>query len=252
MSRFYQTLTPNGEVELHAQGQFIYLAAASANVEIQVNDRPGVQLAQYDQIRTAEITRLIVRNLSNQPNQIALEVGYGQFVPANDGHQVTIGNWPALMKVEQTAPVEVSNWPQSMAIGNWPDSYRVTINNWKSVQAVKQSGDWETKISNFPAVQTVNVNNLPDVQKVEISNQPKRPDAMNSDVITIASGAGSIAANDKRIKLIIKADASNGEAVSIGSYPLDKGEVIKLSNTGAIALTGTDGDKVYFIEDVRA
>lgn len=241
MSRFYQTLTPNGEVELHAQGQFIYLAAASANIEIQVNDRPGVQLSQYDQIRTAEISRLIVRNLSNQPNQIALEVGYGQFVPANDGHQVTIGNWPALMKVEQTAPVEVSNWPQSMAIDNWPDSYRVTINNWKSVQAVKQSGGWKTEITNFP-----------DVQKVEISNQPTRPDAMNSDVITIASGAGSIAANDKRIKLIIKANASNGAAVSIGSYPLDKGEVIKLSNTGAIALTGTDGDKVYFIEDVRA
>lgn len=241
MSRFYQTLTPNGEVELHAQGQFIYLAAASANIEIPVNDRPGVQLSQYDQIRTAEISRLIVRNLSNQPNQIALEVGYGQFVPANDGHQVTIGNWPALMKVEQTAPVEVSNWPQSMAIDNWPDSYRVTINNWKSVQAVKQSGGWKTEITNFP-----------DVQKVEISNQPTRPDAMNSDVITIASGAGSIAANDKRIKLIIKADASNGAAVSIGSYPLDKGEVIKLSNTGAIALTGTDGDKVYFIEDVCA
>lgn len=241
MSRFYQTLTPNGEVELHAQGQFIYLAAASANVEIQVNDRPGVQLSQYDQIRTAEIARLIVRNLSNQPNQIALEVGYGQFVPANDGHQVTIGNWPALMKVEQSAPVEVSNWPQSMNIDNWPDSYRVTINNWKSVQAVKQSGGWKTEITNFP-----------DVQKVEISNQPTRPDAMNSDVITIASGAGSIAANDKRIKLIIKADASNGAAVSIGNYPLDKGEVIKLSNTGAIDLTGTDGDKVYFIEDVRA
>ncbi|MFM2481156.1 hypothetical protein [Celerinatantimonas sp. YJH-8] len=213
--RIYKTLQPNERTEFNAQGQFIYLNTASAAIEVQVNGQLPVTLAQYDQLQTDAIHSLVVVNTSNQLNPIVLEIGFGAFVPSNSGHQVIVGNWPAQMKVEQTKPLQIDNWP---------DSYRVTVNNWKAVQSVKQSGDWLLT----------------------------QPSAMNSEEITIAGSAGSLAANAKRSKVIIKAAASNSGAVTIGKYPLDKGEVITLSTTAQIDVTGTDGDILYIIEDVYA
>ncbi|CAG9001271.1 MAG: hypothetical protein CENE_03289 [Candidatus Celerinatantimonas neptuna] len=207
-------LQPLERAEFQVEGQFVYLRSATAPVDVNINDQAAITLGQYDQLHDTHIKRLVVTNTSSSLNPVVLEMGYGQFVPAKNGH-VAITNFPTL---------------QTVSVNNWPSQQTVSVSNWKSVQAVKQSGDWQ----------------------VSVSNQPPRPSAMNSGQITIASGAGSLSANTKRITLIIKAGASNSQAVSIGSYPLEKGEVITLSNPAELALTGTDGDQVFYLEETQA
>lgn len=241
--RITRTLQPNERAELIAEGEFVYLRAANAPIDVQVNNQTPITLDVRDQIQTAAIDSLIVINRSNDANPITLEVGHGRFVSSGDGRSIAINNFPTLMHVEQVGPVRIDNWPnqQAVSVTNWPSSQNVSIANWKSVQAVKQSGDW-----------TATIANLPDVQKVSVQNQPAAPSAMNSEVITIASGAGTVAKNTKRSKVILKAGTSNKADISIDKFPLSAGDMITLSTTAALALTGTDGDQLFYIEDVQA
>ncbi|MFM2476679.1 hypothetical protein [Celerinatantimonas sp. MCCC 1A17872] len=216
--RIYETLQPNQRTEFNVQGQFVYLHTASAPIQVQIDGALPITLAQYDQIKSDSMKTLVVENTSNQLNPVVIEIGYGSFSPSNSGHQVVVGNWPAIQQVTQYEPVKIANWPSSQT---------VSIANWKSVQAVKQSGDFVVSVSND------NSDHL-------------------STVITLANGAGTLEKNTQRSKVILKADASNSADVLLDDYPLSKGEVITLSSTGALSFTGTDGDKIYCLEDVSA
>ena len=229
--RIQRTLQPLQRLEIPAFGEFIYFRDGNGPIDVQVNDYTPITLDVKDQIASDHVKTIVITNKLNELNPIVLEIGHGRFVSSGDGQSVNVNNFPSLINVRQSAPVNIGNWPQmqSVHVANIPNVQSVKIENWKSIQAVKQSGDWTAKITNFPAA----------------------PSAMNSDVITIASGKGEVASNTKRIKVITKASASNSAVITVGNYPLEAGEKITLSTTGALALTGTDGDQLFYIEDIH-
>ncbi|GAB1620611.1 hypothetical protein AAOGI_06610 [Agarivorans albus] len=160
------------------------------------------------------------------------------------------GSWS--MTIDSLPSVVIDNWPSVQAVsqnGAWSMEITalpsVSIDNFPTVQAVSQNGAWSMEVTALPAV---SIDNFPALQQVEITNLPTANDSLSTGLVEINAGVGSIAANASRDVIKLKAAPTNAAPILLGDWPLDAGETLELETVAAISVTGTDTDKLYFIE----
>jgi len=148
---------------------------------------------------------------------------------------VTVDNFPSVQNVAQSG-----TW--SMTIDALPN---VTVDNFPSVQSVAQSGAWSMAVTNLP---NVTIDNFPALQQVEITNLPQANESLSTGLVEITAGVGAIAANAGRDVIKLKAASTNAAPILLGDWPIEAGETLELDTVAAISVTGTDTDKLYYIE----
>ncbi|WP_411991376.1 hypothetical protein [Agarivorans sp. DSG3-1] len=177
-----------------------------------------------------------------------------QSVAQSGAWEVAVINLPNVQKVSQSGAwtMEVSNFPSVQNVapsGEWPVTIsqllNVSVDNFPSVYASSQSGAWSVEVTALPSV---TIDNFPALQQVEITNLPAANDSLSTGVVEVTAGAGSITANAGRDVIKLKAATTNTAAILLGDWPLEAGETLELETVAAINFTGTDLDKLYFIE----
>ncbi len=218
-------------------GSWVYLETADKHIVLESEQGNRVTLKQDAVIKNHEqIGRVLV--YSDIDQDVSIEFGFGDFTPPSNinGQSVVITELP---KVEISAG-------QSINIEQMP--------------AMQMAAGQSVNIGQMPAVQIANLPNIQfaNGQTVGVSQLPAVEIAQGQEVTTrIGNSLNAqesvmpltIASNDNRRKLRIKASAANTQEIVIaGAYPLSAGESIELETTASIELTGDAADTAHVLE----
>lgn len=194
-----------------AQGDFLFVEAATGLVQIETNTGGHYQLSQGAQIKSALLNnaRVTVENLGDE-GTITLKVGFGEYI----------------------APQR-----ESVAISSLPK--------------VELEADQSLKVSELPAVtlvqgQAVNISSLP-----AVILQPNQSIHVASGNQLTAHGSVmplTVAANANRKGVIIKAHRDNTGVIDLAGFELAAGESLTVNTTADITLTGAASDSAQVLE----
>lgn len=221
----------NEQLIVTLDGQYIYLKSAAGELEFYreaSTERFTLTRSAVYRVAKGEIGRLIVT--PKFTGEVEIITGWGSFIPPSAGQPVIIESLPSVdisigQKVALSEPVEIKVG-QAVSLAE-----PVEI---KAGQKVALSEPVEIKVG-----QAVKLS-----EPIHIVRDVAATLSANADDLPL-----SVAVNDARRVIIIKAPLSNSSSVLINQlFELGIGEKIKLETTAGIELTGIDGDRVCVLE----
>ncbi|EOY4666038.1 hypothetical protein ACP52K_001899 [Vibrio alginolyticus] len=241
-------LTAGQAIPLTPDGNWLYLKAAQAEIEIyRESSGERVTLGKSSVFNVGEgkhLGRLLIS--SRTDNQIEIQFGFGTFTPPVEGQSVVVQALPNVV-IEQQPAVKIAP-NQQVAVSQLP-AVHIAANQQLAVSAlpaVELAANQKLAVTSLPSVE---VSALPAVT-LEAAQVVKVDEQVSSGLVTEAVSVfpHNIAHNATRKAITIKAAKANSASVFIDAFELEAGERITIESTADMTLTGTAGDTVTTME----
>ena len=214
------SLPANATIYEDVQGRFVSFVSGAGAVRLTVYLASGitdvVEVSAGDQYEFGDrVTRCGFESLVGAQS-VNFEIGYGRFIPREDGQEVTITGQTATLTVDFDAPPEVTvNGGVSAEITDPVEVFQTTV--------------FEVEENAADGI-TAGVTVAPDV------------------------GGVTIAANTSRLALHVRADTANTAAIIVNGVPLEASDGWQtIETTAAIPLAAANAiDSIHYFEVTRS